>query len=97
VADTAVGAPAKAVLHDVDEGVMTLVTVPAPEYARDMDEVALLQMLETSSVVVLSKSWYRAGDDIVILEPEAKMTDKVALSLTTSDCTTGLVPLTFKV
>ena len=38
-----------AVLQEVEEAVMTLVTVPAPEYARDSDDVAVLHMLEEMS------------------------------------------------
>jgi hypothetical protein len=45
-----VGAPGVAVLHEaVDEALIVFVTVLAPEYERDIDDVALLQMLDVTS------------------------------------------------
>jgi hypothetical protein len=50
VAETPVGAPGVAVLHEaVDEALIVFVTVLAPEYERDIDDVALLQMLDVTS------------------------------------------------
>ena len=86
-----------AVLHDVADGVITFVTVPAPEYAKDIEDVAVLQILPVTSVCISLDSSYNPGDAMVILEPEARVTERVPLSLTVRDWTAGLVPLTFNV
>ena len=43
-------------VQTVGEGVMTFVTVPAPEYAREMDEADPLQVLLVTSLVMSDES-----------------------------------------
>lgn len=83
-------------LQIVAEGVMTLVTVPAPEYARDMEDPDPVQGLLVTSLVTSEESCCRVGDVTVREEPDARVTEKL-LALTTMDCNTALEPDTLRV
>jgi len=71
-------------VQTVAEGVMTLVTVPAPEYAREMDEADPLQVSLVTSLVKSEESCCSVGEDTVSEEPEASVTEKL-LVLTVMD------------
>ena len=81
-------------VHIVALGVM--VTVFTPEYVRAMDEADPVQVFVTP-LLVSAESSFKVGEETVMLDPLARVTDKVALSLTTSDWTTALEPLTLSV
>lgn len=70
--------------HRVAEGVMTLVTVPAPEYASDMEDCEPLQVLSVTSLVTSEESCWKVGDDTMSDDPEARVTEKL-LALTVID------------
>jgi hypothetical protein len=71
-------------LQTVAEGVMTFVTVPAPEYASDMEEADPVQGLLVTSVVISDEIWFSDGDETVSEEPDASVAEKLLL-LTTMD------------
>jgi hypothetical protein len=70
--------------HTVTDGVMTLVTVPAPEYAREMEEAEPVQVLLVTSLVTSEESCWRVGDETEKEEPEASVTEKL-VGFTTID------------
>jgi hypothetical protein len=63
---------------------MTFVTVPAPEYASDMEEADPVQGLLVTSVVISDEIWFSDGDETVSEEPDASVAEKLLL-LTTMD------------
>lgn len=75
---------------------MTLVTVPAPEYASDMEDCEAVQVLLVTSLVTSEESCWKVGDDTVMEEPEASVTEKLA-ELTVIDCTAAVEPDTLSV
>jgi hypothetical protein len=81
------------VVQTVAEGVMTFVTVPAPEYARLMDEAESVQVLPTTSLVTSEKSCCKLGEEMTIVEPEASVTEKL-LALTAIDWSAAFEPET---
>ena len=85
-----------ALTHSVADGVMTLVTVPAPEYATAMDEAEPVQVLLVTSLVTSEESCCRVGETTVSDEPEASVTEKLP-AFTTIDWTVALEPETFRV
>lgn len=83
-------------LQIVVEGVMTLVTVPAPEYASEMEECEPVQVLLVTSLVTSDESCWNVGDDTVSEEPEASVTEKLPAS-TVIDCIAAVEPDTLSV
>ena len=79
-----------------EEGVMTLVTVPPPEYESVIDDSDTLQTLLVTSLVMSELSLLKTGDETLNDEPEASVTEKLLVS-TTIDWMVALEPDTFKV
>ena len=75
---------------------MTLVTVPAPEYASDMEDCEPVQVLLVTSLVTSEESCWKVGDDTVSDEPDASVAEKVP-AFTVIDCTAAVEPETLSV
>jgi hypothetical protein len=56
---------------------MTLVTVPAPEYARLIDDSEPVHGLLTTSELTSEVSCCKVGEVTVTAEPEASVTEKL--------------------
>jgi hypothetical protein len=77
--------------QSVAEGVITLVIVPPPEYARVNDDADPVHVLLETSLVTLEESCCKVGDVTVREEPEARVTEKF-VEFTTMDCIVALEP-----
>lgn len=88
--------PPELLLQTVAEGVMTLVTVPAPEYASDMEDCEPVHVLLVTSLVTSEESCWKVGDDTVSDEPDASVTEKLP-AFTVIDCTAAVEPETLRV
>ena len=75
---------------------MTLVTVPAAEYARLIDDAEPVQVLLVTSLVTSDESCCRVGEVMVMDEPETSVTEKLP-AFTMIDCTAAVDPETFRV
>jgi hypothetical protein len=83
-------------LHSVAEGVTVFVIVPPPEYESEMDEAEPLHVLLVTSLVTSDESSCKVGEEIVIEEPDASVTEKLP-ELTVMDCIAALEPETSSV
>jgi hypothetical protein len=64
-------------VQTVADGVMTLVTVPAPEYASAIEDSEPVHVLLVTSLGISEESWLRVGDETEKEEPEASVTEKL--------------------
>lgn len=83
-------------LHTVAEGVITLVTVPASEYASDMEDCEPVQVMFETSLVTSEESCWKVGEETVSEEPDASVTEKLP-AFTVIDCTAAVEPDTLSV
>lgn len=67
-----------------EDGVIVLVTVPAPEYPREIEEAVAEQTMPITSLEISDTSLFKLGELTAIEEPEASVTLKLSV-LTTID------------
>ena len=75
---------------------MMFVMVPPPEYESEINEAEPVHVLLVTSLVTSDESSWNVGEDMVIEEPEASVTEKLP-ELTVIDCIAALEPETSRV